>query len=131
MSVVNGKLSCRACSTQDLPLKKSSIQSHLSAELHKKNTLKSSKLQVTMLSYRKMVENDEADVKLAGPTLALDVNTYKMSVAHALLKSGTPFTVPDSRSEIRQLFEDNYFTSPKQACSDLIPLLLKEEKRKL
>ena len=30
LSVVNGKLSCRACSILDLPLKKSSIQSHLS-----------------------------------------------------------------------------------------------------
>ena len=50
-----------------------------------------------------------------------------MSVAHGLLKSGTPFTILDSGSEMRNLLEDGHATCPKQACSDLIPLLLKKE----
>ena len=127
LSVVNGKLSCRACSILDLPLKKSSIQSHLSGELHKRNMSKRDKSPVTMLSYKILVENNQVEVKAAGATLALDVNAYRMTVAHALLKSGTPFTILDSGSEVRQLFEDNHSTCPKQACSDLIPLLHKKE----
>ena len=80
-----------------------------------------------MLTYKKMVKINESEVLAAGATLSLDVNAYRMTVAHALLKSGTPFTVLDNGSEIRQLFEDNHGTCPKQACSDLIPLLHKKE----
>lgn len=50
-----------------------------------------------------------------------------MSVSHALLKSGTPFTILDNGSEIRDLLEDGHSKCPKQACSDMIPLLYKKE----
>ena len=50
-----------------------------------------------------------------------------MSIIHALLKSGTPFTILDNGSEIRDLLEDGHVKCPKQACCDMILLLHKKE----
>ena len=127
LSVVNGKLCCRACSMQELSLKVSSIKNHIRGESHKRNLDRRDKSQLTLLSYKKLVEVNESEEYAAGATLALNINAYRMSVTHALLKSGTPFTILDNGSEIRDLLEDGHAKCPKQACSDLIPLLYKKE----
>jgi hypothetical protein len=99
LSVVNGKLSCRACSFLDMPLKKSSIQSHLSGELHKRNMIKRDTSQVTMLSYKKMVKINESEIQAVGATLSLDVNAYRMTVemkSASFLKT----TMPHAQSRL-------------------------------
>ena len=80
-----------------------------------------------MLSYKALVAENETEEKAAGATLPLNVNAYRMSVAHALLKTGMPFTMLDSGCEIRLLLEDYHAICPKQACSNMIPLLRKKE----
>ena len=80
-----------------------------------------------MLHYKQIATTNEKEESSAGRTLSLDVNAYRMTVAHALLKTGTPFAKLDVGSEIRDLFEDGHSTCPKQACSDFIPLLNKKE----
>jgi hypothetical protein len=105
----------------DLALKHSSVASHVKADTHKANMRKRDKNQLTLSSYKKIVVINEREESAAGATLPVDVNAYRMSVAHSLLKSGTPFTLLDSGSEIRQLLEDGHATCPKQACIDLIP----------
>ena len=55
LSVVNGKLACRACCIFDLALKHSSIRSHCGTDIHKTNILKRDKNQLTLLSYGKIV----------------------------------------------------------------------------
>jgi hypothetical protein len=112
---------------QELSLKVSSIKNHVSGDSHKRNVEKRDKTQITLLSYKKVVEINEIDQQAAGATLSLDINAYRMSVTHALLKSGTPFTILDNGSEIRDLLEDGHAKCPKQACSDMIPLLHKKE----
>jgi hypothetical protein len=47
---------------------------------------------ITMLSYRRLVVNNEKEEFAAGSTLHLDQNAYMMAVAYALLKTGTPFS---------------------------------------
>ena len=127
LTVINGKLGCRVCKIPSLVLKKSSIKSHLKGESHKKNMSNRDKSQITLLSYKTVLETNETEMKAAGATLSLDINAYRMTVAHALLKTGTPFTILDTVSEMRHLLEDNHATCPKQACSDTIPLLNKKE----
>lgn len=127
LTVVNGKLSCRACCIQDLSLKKSSIANHVKGESHKRNMERRGKSQLTLLDYKRIVVGQELEESTAGATLSLDANAYRMTVCHALLKSGTPSTILDSGSEIRTLFEDGHVKCPKQACSDMIPLLNRKE----
>ena len=127
LTSVNLKLACRACNVPDIALKKSTIKNHINGESHRKNLAKKDRSQVTMLHYRQIVVTNEREESSAGSTLPLDVNAYRMAVAHALLKTGTPFAILDVGSEIRDLFEDCHSTCPKQACSDFIPLLNKNE----
>lgn len=82
LRVVNGKLCCRACSMQELSPKVSSIKNHINGESHKRNLERRDKTQLTLLSYKKLVEVNES-----GATLALNTNSYRMSVSHAVLKS--------------------------------------------
>lgn len=127
LTVVAGKLCCRACGMQEIALKSSSIKSHITGETHENNVKRRDKSQLTMLSYKALVGENETEGKAAGATLPLNVNAYRMSVAHALLKTGMPFTILDSGCEIRLLLEDYHAICPKQACSDMIPLLRKKE----
>ena len=127
LTVVAGKLCCRACGMQEIALKSSSIKSHITGETHENNMKRRDKSQLTMLSYKALVAENETEEKAAGATLPLNVNAYRMSVAHALLKTGMPFTMLDSGCEIRLLLEDYHAICPKQACSDMIPLLRKKE----
>ena len=91
LRVVNGKLCCRACSMQELSLKVSSIKNHINGESHKRNLERRDKTQLTLLSYKKLVEVNESEESAAGATLALNTNAYRMSISHAVLKSvGTP-----------------------------------------
>jgi hypothetical protein len=85
-------------------LRKSTIENHISGESNEKNILKRDRSQVTLLDYRRLAVTNEREVCAAGSTLPLDVNAYMMTVKHALLKTGTPFTVLDKDSEIRDLF---------------------------
>ena len=127
LSVRNGLLHCRACNLPDISLKKSTIKSHLQGETHKKNVTRRDRSQLTLLDYKRIIVVNESEDATAGSTLPLDVNAYRMTVAHALLKSGTPFSILDADSEFRQLLEDGHSSCPKQACSDLIPSLNKKE----
>lgn len=128
LSVVNGRLACRSCRIYNLALKHSSIRAHVRTSTHKANLLKRDRSQLTILSYGRIVQSNEQNGSAAGATLPVDVNTYRMSVAHGVLKSGIPFTILDSGSEMRDLLEDGHATCPKQACSDFIPLLLDKER---
>ena len=96
----------------------------------KRNVVNRDKSQLTLLDYRKMVVVNERMENAAGATIALDVSVYRMSVCHALLKSATPFSILDSGSEIRNLLQDGQTECPKQACSDMIPLLQKKNMMK-
>lgn len=127
LSIKNGILGCRACNLPDISLKKSSIKSHLEGETHKRNLTRKDRSQLTLLDYKRIIVGNEIDETAAGNTLPLDVNAYRMTVAHALLKSGTPFAILDAGNEMRQLLEDGHSSCPKQACSDLIPSLNKKE----
>lgn len=126
LTVLNGILTCRACNSE-VSLKSSVIKLHINGETHKRNVVNRDKSQLTLLDYRKMVVVNERMENAAGATIALDVSAYRMSVCHALLKSATPFSILDSGSEIRNLLEDGHAKCPKQACSDMIPLLQKKE----
>lgn len=127
LSVMGGKLICRACCVQDLSLKISSLKAHVKTESHKKNLERRDKNQLTLLSYKKIVQTSEKEDFTAGATLSLDTNAYRMAVCHAILRSGVPFTVLDTGSEIRELLEDGHSKLPKQSCTDLIPALNKRE----
>jgi hypothetical protein len=85
------------------------------------------KNQITMLSYRRLIVNIERDEFAAGSTLPLDQNAYRMAVAHALLKRGTPFSILDNGSEVRDFSEDLHYGCSKQGCSDYTPVLNKKE----
>ena len=127
LTVVNGKLCCRVCKNQVLALKVSSIKNHIRNDTHKRNMVKEDKTQLTLLSYKQLVVTNESEESAAGATLSLDASAYRMAVCHAFLKSGTPFALLDNGSEIRDLLEDGHAKCPKQACSDMIPLLYKKE----
>ena len=122
LTVLDGILTCRACNSE-VSLKSLVIKLHINGETHKRNVVNRDKSQLTLLDYRKMVVVNERMENATGATIALDVSAYRMSVCHALLKSATP----DTGSEIRNLLEDGQTKCPKQACSDMIPLLQKKE----
>lgn len=124
--VEDEELNCKACKTR-LSVKISTLKKHLSTPTHKDNIAKRNKSQRTLLDYRQIVQDNETAGNPAGRTLSLDVNAYRMTVSHALLRGGIPFNVLDTGSALRNLLEDGHATCPKQACSDSIPLLNKRE----
>lgn len=126
LSVMGGKLICRVCCVQDLSLKISSLKAHVKTESHKKNLERREKNQLTLLSYKKIVQTSETEDFAAGATLSLDTNAYRMAVCHTILRPGEPFTVLDTGSKIRELL-DGHAKLQKQSCTDLIPALNKRE----
>lgn len=60
----------------------SGIKSHIAGEIRQKNTI---------LSYKAIIIGDKTEESTAGVTLTLNVNSCRMSVVQAFLKTGTPF----------------------------------------
>ena len=116
LTIFGGKLCCRACSMQEISLKSSSIKSHIGGERHEEIVRRRDKSQLTQLSYKAIVLNNETEEFAAEDTLPLDKKSYRMSVTHAFLNTGTPFTLLNSGYEMRQLIEDSHASCPKNEC---------------
>lgn len=108
-------------------MKSSSIKNHTLREKHRANAGRRDKSQRTILSFGELVRDNEGEHSAAGATLPLNVMSCRMSVVHAFLKTGTPFSLLENGSEIHHLIGDEHACCPKQAYNGLIPVLRKRE----
>ena len=122
-------LVCTVCDAT-LALKYSTIKRHLASKFHKSKVELRSNNRKTLEGYASSIKESDAIKSMAGCTLPLEVLAYRMKVTYAILKSGLPFNILDSGSEVRELFEDGHCPINKDSCASFIPILNELEQKR-
>ena len=128
IGVSGGKLFCKAC-REELSLKKSTIEKHVSSTKHSagKERIVNGKKQE--MDIAEALKKYDAVVHPSGETLPESIRVYRVKVLRAFLKSGVPISKIE---DFRDLFEENgYRLAGRKPMSDLIPFVLSEERRKI
>ena len=123
-----GKLFCRAC-REELSLKKSSIQKHVTSLKHTAGKEKLAKKEKRDMDIVQASQKYDTDLHPSGETLPEAVRVYRVKVLCTFLKSGVPINKID---DFRDLLEEYAFRlAGRKPMSDLIPFILSEEKKQL
>ena len=128
VGVSTGKLFCRAC-REELSIKKSSIQKHVTSVKHTAGKEKLAKKEKRNMDIVQALQKYDTDFHPSGETLPEGIRVYRVKVLRTFLKAGVPINKIDN---FRDLLEENAFRlAGRKPMSDLIPFVLSEEKRQL
>lgn len=129
LHVLNGMLKCTCCHKL-LSIKGSTVNRHVESDAHKKALLEASKNQLTMLSFKEVViQNEKSGAAPAGRTLPLDTLAYRMAICHTFLITATLFSnLRHPSNELRSRLEDGHCALPLNAITDCIPSLNDRER---
>ena len=123
-----GKLFCRAC-REELSLKKSSIQNHVTSSKHTAGKEKLAKKEKRDMDIVEALQKYDTNTHPSGETLPDAVRVYRVMVLSTFLKAGVPINKID---EFRDLLEEYAFRLiGRRPMSDLIPFILDEEKKQI
>ena len=123
-----GELFCKAC-REELSLKKSTIEKHVSSAKHSAGKERVVKGKKQEMDIAEALKKYDAVVHPSGETLPKSVRVYRVKVLRTFLKSGVPISKIE---DFRDLFEENgYRLADRKPMSDLIPFVLSEERRKI
>lgn len=122
--VNNKKLFCRAC-REELPIKKSSIESHLKAQKHIKGKEKLELKNKEEADIVQALKAYDSRVHPAGSSLPDSTRVYRVKVVTTMLKAGVPLSKIDL---FRDLLEEHaYALTSSTHLRQLIPFILQEE----
>ena len=128
IGVSGGKLFCQAC-REELSLKKSSIQNHVTSSKHTAGKERLVKKQKREMDIAEALKRYDTGVHPSGETLPESVRVYRVKVLCTFLKAGVPIKKIDN---FRDLLEENALRiAGRKPMSDLIPFVLGEERRRI
>jgi hypothetical protein len=124
LSVSGGKLFCSAC-REELGLKASTIRLHIKSVKHQNGKLRVSRKEARERDIAKAFKTYNQDAHLAGGTIPVDQQVYRIKVVTTFLRAGIPLAKMDS---FRELLEENVTRlAGQKSLSDLIPFIHQEE----
>jgi hypothetical protein len=122
LDVKGGDLWCSVCSCI-MPIKKSSIRTHLQTQVHKNNLLKSRKKEENFIRNYAVLRDAQRQVEGENFTVKTNVTATRMQICYAFLFDNVSFEVlndPVNENGFRYLLEENRGTLPYRDIRDLI-----------
>ena len=128
LCVSSGKLFCNAC-REEVNLKKSSVRNHIRSTKHKNGKAALNIKNKKERSIAEAIQQHNNEVHPRGETLSIDQQVYCVKIVECFLTAAVPL---NKLQHFRTLLEETgHRLTDRHHMSDLIPLVLKQEKSKL
>ncbi|XP_065892612.1 uncharacterized protein [Dysidea avara] len=128
LCVSSGKLFCNAC-REEVNLKKSSVKNHIRSVKHKngKDALNTKNKREKTIA--EAIQQHNSEVHPRGETLPMEQQVHRVKVVESFLRAAVPLS---KLQHFRKLLEETgYRLTDRHHMSDLIPVVLKQEKSRI